>query len=247
MSQVVRRAAAILRALEKQPKGCSVAEVAAAVSLPRSSVHRLLKALEHEHLVASVSEERGFRLGPALMHLTSSANGWLIETIHPYLEELSDSLDETVDLAVQAGAQVYFVDQVAASHRLQAVSQTGLAFAAYCTANGKALLAELELDEVVALVGNSLTPHTPNTIVDADALLTELASIRTSGVAFDREEHHLGISAVGTALANPYGLRVAVSVPVPTSRFVDRESEIVEQLLKYRERIEHHFRRILTT
>lgn len=242
MSQVVRRTAAILRALEKHPEGCSVAEVATAVNLPRSSVHRVLKALEHEHLVASVSEERGFRLGPALMHLASSANSWLIETIHPYLEELSASLDETVDLAVQSGADVYFVDQVAASHRLQAVSQTGLAFAAYCTANGKALLAELKDNEVVSLVAGSLTPLTPNTIVEVDTLLTELETIRTSGVAFDREEHHLGISAVGTALANPYGLAVAVSVPVPTSRFVDRESEVVEQLLKYRERIEHHFR-----
>jgi len=241
VSQVVKRAAAILRALEEHPQGRSVAETAGAVGLPRSSVHRLLKALEDEHLVAGVSEEGGFRLGPALMHLASSANSWLVETVHPFLEELSRSLDETVDLAVQSGATVYFIDQVAAAHRLQAVSHTGLAFPAHCSANGKALLAELPDDRVAALVDGTLSALTPNTITDMTALLKELAEVRESGVAFDREEHHLGISAVGTTLHNPYGLEVAVSVPVPSSRFVDREDEIVEQVLKGRQRIEEHF------
>ena len=163
--------------------------------------------------------------------------------MHPFLEELSRSVEETVDLAIQSGSQVYFIDQVAADNRLQAVSQTGLAFPLHCSANGKALLAELPDARVEALVAGSLTALTPNTITEPAALLAELIAVRERDVAFDREEHHLGISAVGTTLDNPFGLSVAISVPVPTSRFVDREGEIVEQILKARQRMEEHFKR----
>jgi len=241
LSQVVRRAAAILRSLTNHPQGRSVAEVATEVDLPRSSVHRILKALEGEHLVAAVSEERGFRLGPAMMHLASSTNSWLIDTVHPYLEQLSLELDETVDLSVQSGATVYFIDQVAAQQRLRGVSEVGAAFPAHCTANGKALLARLDDTAVITLVESSLQALPPNTVIEHDALLAEMASIRETGLAFDHEEHHVGISAVGTALENPHGLAVAISVPVPTSRFAERKAEIVRALNASKAELEERF------
>ena len=238
MIQVIQRAGAILRALEAHPAGRSVGEVAAEVGLPRSSVHRILKSLESEHLVSSVSDERGFRLGPALMRLAASASTWLTEHAHALIQELSDDMDETVDLAVRSGDTAYFVDQVVADNRLQAISAVGLHFPLHCTANGKALLSLLADDDVVALLGNDLERLTDNTIVTVDALLEELAEVRRSGVAFDREEHHAGISAIGTALANPYSLPAALSVPVPTSRFVEREEELSAKLISGRSRIE---------
>jgi len=151
---------------------------------------------------------------------------------------------QTVDLAVRSGAQVYFIDQVAAAHRLQAVSQTGLAFPAHCSANGKALLAELSDEQLMGELDGQLPQLTPNTITDVATLLTDLAIVRQTGVAFDREEHHLGISAVGTALRNPFGVSAAISVPLPSSRFVDREAELVDGLLTGRDRIEQHLNRL---
>lgn len=238
MIQVIQRVGAILRALEAHPDGRSVGEVAADVGLPRSSVHRILKSLETEHLVSSVSDERGFRLGPGLMRLAASASSWLTEHAHALIAELSRQIDETVDLAVRSGDTAHFVDQVVADNRLQAISAVGLHFPLHCTANGKALLSTLDDDEVVVLVGDHLEQLTPNTIVHIDRLLDDLAHVRRSGIAFDREEHHAGISAIGTTLANPYGLPAALSVPVPTSRFIQREQELCEQLLEGRTRIE---------
>lgn len=238
MIQVIERAGAILRALEPHPKGRSVGEIANEVGLPRSSVHRILKSLEAEHLVIAVSEERGFRLGPALMRLASSASAWLAEIIHPSLVELSAELDETVDLAIRAGATASFIDQVAAGHRLQAVSAVGLSFPLHCTANGKALLAELDDVDVATLIGDAMLAMTPMTITALGPLLDELALVRQTGLAHDREEHHLGISALGTMIENPYGLPVALSVPVPTTRFREREDELGRLLLAGRDRIE---------
>ena len=43
--------------------------------------------------------------------------------------------------------------------------------------------------------------------------------MRRTGVAYDREEHTLGICAAGVALHDPLGNAVAISVPVPSQRF----------------------------
>ena len=75
--QVIARAAAILRRLATAPQGRSLAELAAEVGLPRSTVHRLIKALESEGLVAPVSASGGFRLGPGLLQIASANREWL--------------------------------------------------------------------------------------------------------------------------------------------------------------------------
>ena len=93
--QVIARAAAILRRLSTAPQGCSLAELAADVGLPRSTVHRLVKALEAEGLVAPVSASAGFRLGPGLLQIASANREWLVAQVHPELLALSDRLKET--------------------------------------------------------------------------------------------------------------------------------------------------------
>ena len=55
--------------------------------------------------------------------------------------------------------------------------------------------------------------------------------MRKTGVAFDREEHTLGICAVGVALHDPLGNPVAISVPVPSQRFREQQTLIAERLL----------------
>ena len=66
--------------------------------------------------------------------------------------------------------------------------------------------------------------------------------MRSGGVAFDQEEHHEGICAIGSVIRNPHGLSLAVSVPIPAPRFADRRDDVAEQLLETRARIEESLR-----
>jgi IclR family transcriptional regulator, acetate operon repressor len=50
------------------------------------------------------------------------------------------------------------------------------------------------------------------------------------GIAFDRDEHTVGISAAGIAGRTAGGHIVAISVPAPTDRFVTNEKQIVAEL-----------------
>jgi DNA-binding IclR family transcriptional regulator len=65
--QVIARCAAILRALSEHSAGLSLGGIAKAVGLPRSTVQRIVNALEAEQFVESVGTGGGTRLGPAML------------------------------------------------------------------------------------------------------------------------------------------------------------------------------------
>jgi DNA-binding IclR family transcriptional regulator len=228
--QSIARAAAILRALERAQAGMTLGELAGAVALPKSTVHRLTAALRAEGLVA-VGEDDRIRLGGGLAALGAAARDGLGERLRPLLAELRDELDETVDLAVLEGTAVRFVAQLPAAHRLSAVSAVGATFPAHCTANGKALLAAIEPAAVEELLPRTMQRFTPNTITNRGELLAELERVREDGFAVDRAEHTEGIRAVGAAVADATGAVAAISVPAPSARFAESEGRYTEAVL----------------
>jgi len=230
--QVIHRAAAILRAIENEPSGLTLGELAARLDLARSTVQRIVGALIEEGLLISAGPRAGVTLGPALGRLAAAA---IIDTerlVRPILQELSAVTGETVDLSVLQGDRAVFVDQVMGSSRLVAVSAVGEAFPLHCTANGKALLSRLPAERQARFLSGELKRFTPATIVDSKALAKQLAEVQRSGIAWDLEEHAEGICAVGTAFVDPLGRDFALSMPVPASRFEAKRDELERAVTK---------------
>jgi DNA-binding IclR family transcriptional regulator len=236
--QVIARAGAILRALEHETMGLSLGQIAQRVELARSTVQRIVAALAAERLVIAASPTGRVRLGPAILRLAAAVRTDFVALARPFLVQLSHELHETVDLATIKGDHLVFVDQVIGPQRLRTVSAVGESFPLYCTANGKAYLAELDNAEVETLLGRRYAARTTNTLTALPALLADLKAVRKTGVAYDREEHTIGISAAGVALSDPAGNRLAISVPVPTSRFKEHQSRIAARLLAAKRGIE---------
>lgn len=232
--QVISRAAAILRTLENKPDGLSLGAIAKELGLARSTVQRIVYALDEERFVIAASPTGRVRLGPGLVSLGSAAKADIDRVILPYMKQLSDELQETVDLSVQDGAMMIFIDQIVAeTQRLMAVSAVGQAFPIYCCANGKAILAAMEAEKLDELLEFPLKSLTSNTLTSRKKLLAELPAIRDEGVAYDLEEHHEGICAVGACIADPYGQNLALSIPVPSVRFYGNEKKFAKTLRKY--------------
>lgn len=227
--QVIARAAAVLRAVADRRDGIGLSELSREVGLPRSTTHRIAAALEAEEMLSSGTGGK-MRIGPALIRLGAAERLDLRAEARPHIETLSERLEETVDLAVLEGEEVLFLDQVSSPQRLRAVSAIGSLFPAYCTANGKALLAQLPPGAVKALLPARLPARTPNTITSRAKLEAELKAVRERGVAVDREEHTLGICAVGATVTDSFGVTMAVTVPLPAQRFTGREDEIATAL-----------------
>jgi DNA-binding IclR family transcriptional regulator len=236
--QVIARAAAILRALESEPEGLSLGQLAERVSLARSTVQRIVGALAAEHLLIAASPTAGVKLGPALVRLASSANVEMDRLLRSTLVKLSRSVKETVDLSVLKGDEAVFIDQIPGAHRLRAVSAIGESFPLHCTANGKALLGLLPDEKWIKLIGRSPRAHTVHTLTDIDSLRREIEQSRRTQLAYDREEHTEGITAVGTAFFDPFGRALAVSIPVPTPRFAHQEDRLLTELRRARREIE---------
>jgi DNA-binding IclR family transcriptional regulator len=220
--QVLARAAAILRICREEPAGLSLGVIAERAGLPRSTVQRIVAALAAEGLLLSSGEAGTIRLGPQLHALAEGARFDVVEIAHPHLKQLSEQTGETVDLAVFRRDHMVFVDQIVGQQRLRAVSAVGEPFPLHCTANGKAALALLGDDQIAELLAAGLQRFTPATLVSKAALRRDIASIRKTGLAKDREEHSAGISAVGAAIRDLTGAIYAVSIPMPSVRFDER-------------------------
>lgn len=235
--QVIARAAAILRVLESESDGLSLGQIAKRTDLPRSTVQRIVTALAEEQLLIAATPGARVVLGPAIVRMASNINYDFASFIHPHLESLAEATGETVDLSLQRGGKMVFIDQITSKHRLSAVSAVGESFPTFSCANGKAALALLSDDEVSILLRDQLYVATPNTITSINKLMQEIKRIRLDNYAVDNEEHSEGISAVGTAFHDPTGRTFAVSVPVPTTRFVRSQESIIEALLAFREKL----------
>ena len=215
--QVISRAANILRVLAQNSSGMSLGQIATRVDLPRSTVQRIVSALSTEGYVLSDGGSGGIRLGPEIHSLAQAAAGDLKERMRPVMRDIASKTGETVDLAILKRGRMHFIDQIVGTQRLRTVSSIGEAFPLTTTANGKAALACLDETEAARLVLSELETEGADTRLLT--VLEDLAKIRDGGLAIDEDEHTDGISAMGFALHDPTGDIVAISVPVPSSRF----------------------------
>ena len=111
-------------------------------------------------------------------------------------------------------------------------------FPLYCTACGKALLAELPHAEAMRLIPRKLKAYTPHTNLNREHLLKELDLVRATGVTYDHQEHTIGVSAVGAAIRDAAGSVAALTVVVPAARLEGNEEHVAAALLRVRDEIQ---------
>ena len=236
--QVLSRAAQLLRALSVVPEGMTPIELADRVGLPRSTCYRLVGALCQEGLM-SLSPSGKLHIGAGLISIAAAGRRELRHEAAPFLKRLSLDLHETVELVVLDGDEALFTDQYVPQRSLLVVAEVGDRFPLYCTACGKALLAELPHAESERLIPGRLEPLTRHTNVNREALLREIDVVRVTGVAYDHQEHTLGVSAVGASVRDAAGSMAAITVAMPAARLEGHEETIAEALLRARDDIQN--------
>ena len=228
--QVIARASAIMRTLGANPKGLSLAAIAQEVGLARSTVQRIVAALEDEALVEPARPGNGFRLGPALAQLIHQSHRDIISIARRSLEALCNEVQESVTLSCISGNQIAVIDRVIAERELRVVFPMGQSMQMHATADGKALLSTLSDEQVRELVPEPLAKLTDTTL-NLDQLLAELATIRRTGIAIDNQEHTSGISACCTLIPTFMGPH-AVAIVAPTARFAKHSEQLIDALVK---------------
>jgi DNA-binding IclR family transcriptional regulator len=187
-----------------------------------STAHRLLAMLQYRGFIRQDSRTKAYGPGPALTGVAFSVLGRMDipRSARPILEELSESLGETIHLAVLEGATVRFLDAIESSRAVRVASRLGRAFPAHATSTGKALLAELNLDELHRLYPDeSLSQVTSKSISRRSELERQLERVRRHGYAVNREESEEGVASVAVSVpSRAPGLRLALNAAAPVSR-----------------------------
>ncbi len=215
--QSVERAVALLELLGRAGRPLTAVELAAASSLPRPTVYRLLQTLA-THGMISASDHR-FAIGPRVLWLA----GQRLEQIElraagrPVLLELRDRTGETAHLGVLEQGQVVYIDKTEAPGPMRMASAIGKIMPAHSTALGKAMLAHLPAGEVAAVLDLwGLPRRTPRTITDRRRFAAELAAVRARGYAVDNVENEEGVRCVAAPIFDHAG-RVAGAVSLSGS------------------------------
>lgn len=220
-----------------------VTEISEAMGLNKSNVHNILSTFKAMDYLEQDPESGKYRLGVGIFSLCRALgdNFTIKQVAMPYLQELSNAINERVYLGIPSGGEVIYLE---AMHPAESVnlmrSIMGENAKMYCTGIGKAMLAFLPVDEREKYVAEDLTAYTENTIVDRDALRRELALIRRRGYAVDNMEHEYGIKCVAMPIFNKQKkVEAAVSVSGPSLRFEERRiEEILVHLQRAVEKIE---------
>jgi IclR family acetate operon transcriptional repressor len=120
---------------------------------------------------------------------------------------------------------VIYVAQVPSPHSMRMFTEVGRRAHTHDTGVGKAILAQLDDEQVRAIVGRQGMP-TPTTysIGDVETLLADLDKIRARGYAIDEQEQEVGVRCFSMAVPNA-PTPTAISVSGPVSRVDDAFGE----------------------
>jgi IclR family KDG regulon transcriptional repressor len=235
--QVLDRALAALSILASRSTETSLVELCTELRLHKSTVHRLMMVLERHRLVVKNPETGRYRLGLKLFELGSKALDGidLRGRARPYLDRLQQQFGETVFFCILDEGQVFYVEKVESQQSVRTACTVGSRAPAYCTAVGKAMLAELSDAEVGAVVRRwGLKPITKNTITTPVALKAELRTVRSRGYAIDDEEKEEGLRCVSAAVRGHSGkLFAAMSISGPAFRMTkERIPEVGQAVMR---------------
>jgi DNA-binding IclR family transcriptional regulator len=208
-------------ALAKQP--VSLGELTELLGIDRSSVFRLANTLRRRGFLVCPAGRKDYILGASMWRLSYRYN-WgkmLIRVANQHLKLLATQTNETAHLAIREGKDALFIDHAAASNVIAVAGQVGELVPLYCTAHGKALLADADERELRALFGsNHLRRYTKNTMTSIPELCKDCALIRKRGFAIDEAEYAEELRCIAAPIRVDNGAIVgSIGISAPFSRF----------------------------
>lgn len=214
---------AVLDLFDRDHPTRGVAEIARELGVHKSSASRLAATLAAAGYLEPEAGPGRYRLGARLAVLGRlvTVGADLRREGLPSLRSLVDRLGETGHLAVLEGTEAVTVEVVEGWHTIRMHSWVGKRSPAHCSSLGKALLAGLPEGELASRYGGiSLEVRTPRTIDSLERLREELAAVRRTGYAVDREELEGGLCCVAAPILGPQGGTpvAAISVSGPATR-----------------------------
>jgi IclR family transcriptional regulator, acetate operon repressor len=235
--QSVERAFAVLRSFTAERPVQGVSEIASALNLNRTTVHRLLATLEscgavrRDPITHRYTISAGVLQFANVFHQTSNVR----DVAHPAMVRLRDLTGHTAALHLHEGFERVTVAQVESNQDLRMTYRDlGVPQPLHLGAPGKAILANLPRNEIEEYFRHrDLIAFTDNSITEPDLLRAELAKIVEDGISISREERRPGVVSVAAPVFDASGHVIgAMNVCGPVHRVSDRQIEEIIPLVR---------------
>jgi IclR family transcriptional regulator, KDG regulon repressor len=221
----LRRGLLTLEVLADDDRGLGVVDVARRLGVDKSQASRTLRALAEHGLAERDVASRAYRLGPRVFaYAALVSERRLLRTAPPVLDGLVSSLGERAHLSVLDGPAVLTLLSHGPAHAVQAAGWAGRSVPAYCTAAGRALLADHDAAALATvLAGVDLVARGPNTAASLDDVVARVREAAERGYAVADGELEPGLAAVAAPVRRFDGRIVAaLNVSGPSFRFGGR-------------------------
>jgi IclR family KDG regulon transcriptional repressor len=215
----VGKALELLDQVATQNRPMRFSEIQSLSPHPKATLHRLLQTLTSQGMLSYNPDQQTYGLGLRLVRLAHTAwrQSSLAPLARPFIDALSQEVDETIHLAQLDQGQVLYVDKRNAHKPIEMFSEAGKVGPGYCTGVGKAMIAFLPPEERQnAINRQAFYRHTDHTFTTPEAFTDELDRIRADGISFDREEHEPGIICIAAPIRTASG-RVLGALSITTS------------------------------
>lgn len=215
----------------------SVSDMARASGLHKSVVARLMATMATHGFVFQDPISRTYSIGPAAFAVGSAYEPYQVlgQIAHPVMSALTAACGHASYLGVPASDHYVFLLACESTRSIRVTIEIGEQRPYHTGAIGKALLAGMSDDDIVARVGPDPLPQmTPYSITSLDHLMTQVSEIRRTGIARNQDEAILGTGSVAAGIRDAQGETVAglgIVYPshVVSAEEIERLADIVQR------------------
>jgi len=235
-------------------EGSRLTTISEATGLNKTTVYNILQTLQEYGYVKKEDGSNKYVLGDKLLGLT----GYILETSDfktiamPTMEALIKSTGQTINLMMLLGNRGYYA-AILKPFGISTRSQIGESEHLYCSAVGKAILANLPEDQVnLILEMDPLIKRAPKTIVDRQTFFNELQVTQKRGFAIEDEENYDNSRCVAAPIFSKKKLVGSISISgsssgVPINSFIEFSYLIQKAAKEIGNRLENSDKEALET
>ncbi len=222
-SKTIEKGLKILNLFNQNRTSLTLKEISQDVDINKTSAFRFANTLIQLGYLRKDPKTRLLKLGPKALFLSHSLmkSFDLLQIIKPFIDDAYKRYNNTIDSALLDGNTILILYRREAKDTLT-FRLPPVTTALYCTALGKAALAHIPENEILAIIEQiDFIKKTKNSLVNKEALMTDLKKTRKRGYSLNNEEYVLGLISIGAPLLNMEANRAigAISFDFSTAQY----------------------------